>query len=217
MTGVGSVPFVVGQWVRGARFYGRAAQIAEILDGPRNWIWLVGTRRLGKTSLLKQLEHLTTTEPERGFVPIFWDLQGAEDAGELHAALREALYDAEERFEEIGVDISDALTDHAITTLTQTRRRLKTAGRRLLLLCDEAEELITVHRNDPALLRRLRRTLQAHDDVRVVLTSTIRLEQLAADRGDTSPFLVPHTNVCTIQPQQVGRAVGRGCGCARAS
>ena len=28
---------------------------------------------------------------------------------------------------------------------------------------------------------------------------------------------VPHTNVCTIQPQQVGRAVGRGCGCARAS
>ena len=112
MTGVGSVPFVVGQWVRGARFYGRAAQIAEILDGPRNWIWLVGTRRLGKTSLLKQLEHLTTTEPERGFVPIFWDLQGAEDAGELHAALREALYDAEERFEEIGVDISDALTDH---------------------------------------------------------------------------------------------------------
>ena len=30
-------------------------------------------------------------------------------------------------------------------------------------------------------------------------------------------LLVPHTNVCTIQPQQVGRAVGRGCGCARAS
>ena len=30
-------------------------------------------------------------------------------------------------------------------------------------------------------------------------------------------FPVPHTNVCTIQPQQVGRAVGRGCGCARAS
>jgi len=46
MNGVGSVPFVVGQWVRGSRFYGRAAQIAEILDGPRNWIWVVGTRRL---------------------------------------------------------------------------------------------------------------------------------------------------------------------------
>lgn len=189
MTVVGPVPFVVGQWVRGERFYGRAAQIAEILDGPRNWIWLVGTRRLGKTSLLKQLEHLATTEPERGYVPVFWDLQGAEDAGELHEALREALYDAEERFEEAGVDLSDVLTDQAITTLTQTRRRLKTAGRRMLLLCDEAEELITIHRNDPALLRRLRRTLQAHDDVRVVLASTIRLGELASERGDTSPFL----------------------------
>ena len=189
MTGVGSVPFVVGQWVRGTRFYGRAAQIAEILDGPRNWIWLVGTRRLGKTSLLKQLEHLATTEPERGYVPIFWDLQGAENAGELQQALREALYDAEEQFDEVGVNLSDVLTDHAITTLSQTRRRLKTAGRRMLLLCDEAEELITIHRNDPALLRRLRRTLQAHDDVRVVLTSTILLEELADERGDTSPFL----------------------------
>ena len=189
MDGVGSVPFVVGQWVRGSRFYGRAAQIAEILDGPRNWIWLVGTRRLGKTSLLKQLEHLATTEPERGYVPIFWDLQGSENAGELQEALAEALYDAEEQFEAVGVDLSDVLTDHAITTLTQIRRRLKTAGRRMLLLCDEAEELITIHRNDPALLRRLRRTLQAHDDVRVVLTSTIKLGELASERGDTSPFL----------------------------
>ena len=189
MTGVGAAPFVVGQWVRGSRFYGRAAQIAEILDGPRNWIWLVGTRRLGKTSLLKQLEYLATIEPQRGYVPIFWDLQGAENAGELHEALREALYDAEEQFEAVGVDLADVLTDHAITTLTQTRRRLKAAGRRMLLLCDEAEELITIHRNDPALLRRLRRTLQAHDDVRVVLTSTIRLGELADERGDTSPFL----------------------------
>ena len=189
MTGVESVPFVVGQWVRGTRFYGRAAQIAEILDGPRNWIWLVGTRRLGKTSLLKQLEHLATTEPERGYVPIFWDLQGAENAGELQQALGEALYDAEEQFDEIGIDLSDILTDHAITTLSQTRRKLRAAGRRLLLLCDEAEELITIHRKDPPLLRRLRRTLQAHDEVRVVLTSTIRLGELADERGDTSPFL----------------------------
>ncbi|MEM7584347.1 MAG: winged helix-turn-helix domain-containing protein, partial [Acidobacteriota bacterium] len=37
-------PFVVGQWVRGDQFYGRAAQITEILDGNRNWLWLLGTR-----------------------------------------------------------------------------------------------------------------------------------------------------------------------------
>ena len=51
-------PFVVGQWVRGERFYGRRALIEEVLNGPRNSLWVLGTRRIGKTSLLKQLEHL---------------------------------------------------------------------------------------------------------------------------------------------------------------
>ena len=62
--------------------------------------------------------------------------------------------------------------------------------------------------------------------------SHVRIEALAAAhmaaalpavrRGPDLPcplqpfqLLVPHTNVCTIQPKQVGRAVGRGCGCAR--
>ena len=52
-------PYTVGQWVRGEGFYGREALIGEILDGPRRQVWLLGTRRVGKTSLLKQLEHLT--------------------------------------------------------------------------------------------------------------------------------------------------------------
>ena len=33
--------------MRGSRFYGRTAQISEILDGHRNCIWLIGTRRIG--------------------------------------------------------------------------------------------------------------------------------------------------------------------------
>ena len=57
-------PFVVGQWVRGERFYGRAAQIAEILDGHRNCIWLLGTRRIGKTSLLKQVEYIAKSSQD---------------------------------------------------------------------------------------------------------------------------------------------------------
>ena len=75
-------PYVVGQWVRGERFYGRSALIDEILDGPRNSLWVLGTRRIGKTSLLKQLEHLTSTE-RREYLPIFWDFQGADDPQEL--------------------------------------------------------------------------------------------------------------------------------------
>ncbi len=77
-------PFVVGQWVRGEKFYGRDALIEEILRGPRNWLWLLGTRRIGKTSLLKQIEHVTSKTPDAGYFPIFWDFQGASDPEELH-------------------------------------------------------------------------------------------------------------------------------------
>jgi hypothetical protein len=32
------IPFVVGRWVRGERFYGRGHLISEILDGHRNQV-----------------------------------------------------------------------------------------------------------------------------------------------------------------------------------
>ena len=62
MTEIRANPYVVGQWVRGERFYGRSSLIDEILDGPRNSLWVLGTRRIGKTSLLKQLEYLTSSD-----------------------------------------------------------------------------------------------------------------------------------------------------------
>ena len=79
-----AIPYVVGQWVRGTGFYGRGPQIAEVLEGPRNAIWLLGTRRIGKTSLLKQLEYLAASATEPVYFPVFWDFQGAENARELH-------------------------------------------------------------------------------------------------------------------------------------
>lgn len=182
------IPYVVGQWVRGAKFYGRAAQLEEILDGPRNWIWLLGTRRLGKTSILKQLEHMTA-DSKRGFFPIFWDLEGADAPQELHEDFREALLDSEDRLSEIGVALEDVLSQDLFASLGALRRRLRSKGLRLLLLCDEVEALIQLNRKDPSLLRKLRRALQSHDDIRSVLSSTIRLWELSEQNEDTSPFL----------------------------
>ena len=53
-------PYVVGQWVRGKRFYGRQSHLQEILAGPRESLWLLGTRRIGKTSLLRQQDALVS-------------------------------------------------------------------------------------------------------------------------------------------------------------
>jgi len=181
-------PYVVGQWVRGDKFYGRTHLIEEILDGPRNSIWVLGTRRIGKTSLLKQLEHLTSSD-DRGYLPLFWDFQGADNPAELALTFSDALLDAEDRLEAIGLEISDIEGNDLFASMGALRRKLRAQGRSLLLLCDEVEELLNLHRQDPALLRKLRRAMQSQEGVRSVLMSSVRLCQLAEQREDTSPFL----------------------------
>jgi hypothetical protein len=175
--------------VRGENFYGRAAVIDEVLRGNRNWLWLLGTRRIGKTSVLKQLEHLAVTKPDLGFVPVFWDLQGADRPDELHLDFADALLDAEDRLEQVGIDLSDVRADDCFDSLGRLRRQLLSNGLRLLLLCDEVEELLQLQRQDPSLLRKLRRALHSREGIRSVLASSGRLWQLAETDEDTSPFL----------------------------
>lgn len=188
MTALKAIPYVVGQWVRGDRFYGRQKVLAEILEGPRESLWLVGTRRMGKTSLLKELENRASAE-DSGFLPLFWDFQGADDPQELHLSFHDALLDAEERLAALGVNLESLDPKDLFASLGRLRRHLRSTGKRLLLLCDEVEELIKLNAKDRSLLRKLRRALQSGGEVRSVLTSTIRLWALAEERGDTSPFL----------------------------
>jgi len=183
------MPYVVGQWVRGERFYGRAAQIEEILEGPRNCIWLLGTRRIGKTSLLKQIEYIAETSPDAGYMPVFWDFQGAETPEELHLNFADALLDADERLARVGIAVEDVEADDLFHSLKRLRRRLRDRKLRLLLLCDEVEELIKLHERDSSLLRKLRHVMQSGEDIRTVMASTIRLWALADQEVDTSPFL----------------------------
>ncbi len=183
------IPYVVGQWVRGRRFYGRAAQISEILDGHRNCIWLVGTRRIGKTSMLKQIELIAAAEPKPRYFPVFWDFQGADTPEELHLNFKDALLDAEDRLRQIDIDVKELQGEDLFGALDRLRHRLRPNKLKLLLLCDEVEELIGLQQTNPSLLSKLRRALQSRDDVRTVLASTIRLWALAGQEVHTSPFL----------------------------
>ena len=183
-------PYVVGQWVRGERFYGRQNHLQELLAGPRESLWLLGTRRIGKTSLLRQLEWIASQRPELGYLPLFWDLQGTDDPAELHLRFHDALLDPEERWSELGIEVATLDPDDLFASLTHLRRQIRTTGRRLLLLCDEVEESIELQLRDASLLSKMRRALQAGEEIRVVLASTIRLWALAGPRVDTSPFLL---------------------------
>ena len=187
--GLPTIPYVIGQWVRGDRFYGRAVQIEEILGGHRNCIWLLGTRRVGKTSVLKQIEYIAETTPDRGYLPVFWDFQGAESPEELHLNFADALLDAEDRLARIGISLAEVEAEDLFVSVKQLRRQLRDKKLRLLLLCDEVEELIKLHEKDPSLLRKLRHLMQSGEDIRTVLASTIRLWALADQEVDTSPFL----------------------------
>jgi len=205
-------PFVVGQWVRGSRFYGRAALIEEVLLGPRDWIWLLGTRRIGKTSVLKQLELLASEAAEPVYFPLFWDLQGAGEPDELHRSFGEALLEVKGRLEKRGIRPQDVLGDDLPASLGCLRRTLGSCGLKLLLLCDEVEELIPIHQSDPTFLGKLRRALQSQENVRSVLAATIRLWELAGQAGVTSPFLhgfTPPLYLRTLDPEASRALIGQ--------
>jgi DNA-binding MarR family transcriptional regulator len=163
---------------------------------------LLGTRRVGKTSLLKQLEQLAVESPERGYLPLFWDFQGSADPEELHLGFHDAVLDAEERLAGVGIDLEKVEAGDLFASLGYLRRHLRSQGLKLLLLCDEVEELIKLQRQDASLLRKLRRAMQWGEEIRSVLTSTIRLWALAEERGDTSPFLHGFTPPLYLAPME---------------
>ena len=119
MSGDRVLPFVVGRSVRGKGFYGREAHLAEILDGPRDSLWLLGTGRIGKTSLLKHTELLADGTPERGSLPLFWDLQGADSLEKL--SLGQQLAKAREQ-------LSIGAFRHNVEFFSALLERLRRAG-----------------------------------------------------------------------------------------
>ena len=192
-----AVPYVVGRWVRGAEHYARQELIAHLLTGHDDAFWVVGSRRMGKTSLLRQIE-LVASDPDGPWLPLFLDIQGCTVPDDFTQELRLALQDAVERLRQAGVDADvppapDAAlaggTD-AVDLLRRLGRRLAAQGKRLLLLVDEAEALVDLAQADEAWLARLRKTLfEGHQ--RTIVASTRLLTQLTDQSvgWKTSPFL----------------------------
>jgi hypothetical protein len=169
-------PYVVGQWVRGATFYGRDDEIATILGAEHAAFWLVGMRRIGKTSLLRQLE-LLTSGLEHRWMPLYWDLQGVETAQDLRTSYEEAFEDAGNRLVSVGLNLG-TLVDHANQPdLHYLAAMLAQHQLRALLLCDEAESLVALSEREPAATKLLGHALTA-GAVDVVVASSVRLAPL---------------------------------------
>ncbi len=186
-----TVPYVVGQWVRGQSFYGRQAELARLLTGRERCTWLAGLRRIGKTSLLRQLELLAG---EAGRLPLYWDLQGVADGGELGIAFADALLDAEPLLARHGITPAAVEDRHLPATLARLLRALAARGVALLLLCDEADELLRLAVASPRLVAELGETLLASPDAVAVLACSLRgLTDPPATAGRSGLFAARET------------------------
>jgi hypothetical protein len=200
-------PFIAGSWVRGANFFGRADALRDVLEGERDSLWAVGARRMGKTSLLKELEYRVQQNAHSPFVPLYWDLQGSADTRGLADSLLGSVEDSESFRRATDISVDDMEGMPVADMLTTLVRRTVRSGWRMLLLVDEGEELLTIARSDPSAIPKLRRVLQKGPELRSVLTSTRRLARIDEMVDiDTSPFLLGFIPPLYLAPLRDGEA-----------
>lgn len=184
-------PYTVGGWVTGRHFYGHISLRHDLLQGSNNFLWLVGTRRVGKTSLLRQLD----IEASPGYIPIYWDMQGCQNGADLDAELYYAIEEKAARFQALESDLK-SLKGAEMRELLRAITRIATEHQlRILLLIDEPDVLIPMSQQDKGLVRRLRAALQRPANMRVILASTksfTRIDQIG-DGLEASPFLYGFT------------------------
>lgn len=175
-------PYVVGSIVRHPYFYGRQGLAEDLLDERHQCIYLIGNRRIGKTSLLNHLQIQSLD------VALFLNLQATEGdplkmGAKLVRQIKRKMKDAP-ILQNVRLETGAGICD-VVETLSETAEDI---GFRVLLLWDEGEELLSLDKDS---LKRLRAALQDVKNIRTVLTATKRLSELN-DRGrswQTSPFL----------------------------
>jgi hypothetical protein len=182
-------PYITGPYVLGRRHYGRSDLLDCLLHGESHAYWVIGNRRIGKTSLLRQLETLALTD-ER-LLPIFWDMQGCDSIERLGCYLADAIQERLDELLAFGLSVEIVREENVLTLLPALRRTVARAGRELLLLCDETEVLLNIADQEPELAQRLHHELTYGVGQRVVAVSTRTIYQMheVCRSWPTSPFL----------------------------
>ena len=180
-------PYVAGPPVHAPHFYGRTRLLNALTDPRYTCYYLVGVRRVGKTSLLQTLAR--TAPPD--VVPLFVNLQRAVgrgsklDSGRLDRVLsRTAQREARGRLDLGEVEPAGELVER-VEALAWAA---EDAGLTMWLLWDETELLADLPQGT---LMALRAVLQECPSLRTVLAASKGLGGLndRAHRWQVSPFL----------------------------
>jgi hypothetical protein len=173
-------PYIVGDPVMGRDFYGREAIIETICGRRDRAVHVMGMRRIGKTSLLRQLESQLPG--------IFLDFQAAVGRADLTRQVQRGLRRLSQQFPWLP---SPDEGKRAFELLENANERAEAEGASLWLLCDEAEGLIDLGEQDPESLKMLRGVIWGGQATRTVLASAknlVKLDDLCRE-WHTSPFL----------------------------
>lgn len=183
-------PFQYTNYVSGNSFYGRECLLKEILDDSKHHILILGLRRSGKTSILKELERRLG---ERNPNIIFESMQRCEDIANLKNRMAFKLKsiltaDALESFNSKS-NLPDAIEE--------LNNFLEREGRKLVILCDEAETFLEWHPSIDSMLKKLKVTLEMNNNIRFILAASrkvIKLDELCT--WETTPFLQVFEKKC---------------------
>jgi hypothetical protein len=172
--------------VWGNNFVGRKQALRELEANPAHWL-IVGARRVGKTSLLRQFQWLC----EQKNIPAFYiSFEGAPDRRKLTAIICRALRGQRAKldFGGLGVDLSANAQTDCLELLSALDEKL--GDQKVFLLCDEVEQLVSIGRNDPAFVNELRGILHALDNLKVVFAASPRIYEIAevTQASPTSSF-----------------------------
>ncbi len=165
-------PFIVGDWIkRDEDFIGRADLIEKYLALEKHSYWLIGARRMGKTSFLRFLQR--QYRKDSSILPLFWDVSGANTPYDLKLSLLDSLDEAFEDLENrhIAIDPDRCESMSLLEILRHTAHLCKQHSVKLIFLIDEAEALFKVAANDANFLNRFRAILFNKDFVYVIIAS----------------------------------------------
>jgi len=168
--------YIVSRPVKGDDFYDRQEIINAFLNSNDSSIAVIGVRRIGKTSILRQINYMIENDPEKAnkYVVVNLDLQNlVGDVTEILDGFREMFLEEQtikDWFKGISRPSPENINPERF--LKQIAAKAKTKNKTLILLCDEIEQVTELGEAGKYIGRTLRIAAEKYTNVRVVAAAS---------------------------------------------
>lgn len=181
-------PFIVGDWIKEDKdFIGRTHLIDYFLSLQRPHNWLIGSRRMGKTSLLRFLQRRFHEDSRT--CPLFWDVSAIRSLQDLYDTLQDSLDGALPDLQSRHLSFHSDQPQPDVYSLLRTLARACSERQMILmLLIDEAEALFGLFAREQDVLNKMK-TLLDNEQIHVIMASNHGLESY--DPLNTEHLLSP--------------------------